>query len=34
MKKIGHTLFVHVLPVTLMIVIMAYAMVYVSQRLN
>jgi len=34
MKKICHALFVHVIPVTLMIVVMAYAMIYVSQRLN
>jgi hypothetical protein len=34
MKKFCHTLVVHVLPVTLMVLIMAVAMVYLGQKLN
>ena len=34
MKRLRHTLIVHVIPVTLMIVVMAVAMMYVSQRLH
>ncbi len=34
MKKIGHTLLVHILPVALMIVGMAFAMIMLNQRLS
>jgi len=34
MKKLRHTLIVHVIPVTLMLLVMAVAMVYISQHLS
>lgn len=34
MKKLRHTLVVHVIPITMMVFVMALAMIYISERLH